>query len=173
MEQYFRVGVITSAHGVRGGVKVYPVTEDPRRFQELKEVLHSAPESDVIEGTYRLRRVAFQNQMVLLEIEGIEDRNQAETLKGRQLWVSREQAIPLAENEYYMADVLGMEVLDENGGLLGRVTDILETGSNEVIQVEKPGARPLLIPSIPECVLKLDVAAKQMIVHLLPGLREL
>lgn len=173
MEQYFRIGVITSAHGIRGGVKVYPVTENPARFRDLQEVLFSQPQSDTVAGTYKLRRVAFQNPMVLLEFEGIDTRNQAELLKGQQLWVSRAQAIPLSENEYYLADVLGMEVRDENGELLGQVADILETGSNEVFQVEQPGMKPLLIPSIPECILTMDLQNKKMTVHLLPGLREL
>lgn len=173
MERYFRIGVITSAHGIRGGVKVFPVTENPGRFKELNEVLYSKPNSDTIVGSYKLRRVAFQNNMVLVEFEGVNDRNLAETLKGQQLWVSRENALPLGENEYYLADVMGMLVVTEEGEELGTVTDILQTGSNEVFQVEKAGARTLLIPSIPDCVLDMDLENKKLTVHLLPGLREL
>ena len=173
MEQYFRVGVITSAHGIRGGVKVFPVTEDPRRFLKIKEVLFSRPDPEEIVGSYKLRRVAFQNNMVLLEFEGVDDRNHAELLKNQQLWVRREDALPLAENEYYLADVMGMQVVSDEGEELGKVADILETGSNNVFQVEKAGEKPLLIPSIPECVLNIDLEAGTMLVHLLPGLREL
>ena len=173
MEQYFRVGVITSAHGIRGGVKVFPVTEDPRRFLKIKEVLFSRPDSEEIVGSYKLRRVAFQNNMVLLEFEGVDNRNHAELLKNQQLWVRREDALPLAENEYYLADVMGMQVISDEGEELGKVADILETGSNNVFQVEKAGEKPLLIPPIPECILNIDLEAGTVLVHLLPGLREL
>ncbi len=173
MEAYFRIGVITSAHGIRGGVKVFPVTEDPERFRKLDEVLYSLPGQDRIEGSYKVRRVAFQKQLVLLEFEGVCDRNTAETLKGRQLWVSREDALPLGEREYYLADVMGMKVVSDTGEELGRVTDILETGSNEVFQVEQEARKPLLIPSIPDCVVNMDFEQNLLTVHLLPGLRDL
>ena len=169
MEAYFRIGVITSAHGIRGGVKVFPVTEDPERFRKLDKVLYSLPGQDGIQGSFEVKRVAFQKQMVLLEFEGIT----AETLKGRQLWVSREEALPLGEREYYLADVMGMRVVTDDGEELGTVTDILETGSNEVFQVEKEQGKPLLIPSIPDCVVDMDFEQNLLTVHLLPGLREI
>ncbi len=173
MEAYFRIGVITSAHGIRGGVKVFPVTEDPERFRKLDKVLYSLPGQDGIQGSFEVKRVAFQKQMVLLEFEGITDRNTAETLKGRQLWVSREEALPLGEREYYLADVMGMRVVTDDGEELGTVTDILETGSNEVFQVEKEQGKSLLIPSIPDCVVDMDFEQNLLTVHLLPGLREI
>ena len=173
MEAYFRIGVITSAHGIRGGVKVFPVTEDPERFRKLDKVLFSLPGQDGIQGSFEVKRVAFQKQMVLLEFEGITDRNTAETLKGRQLWVSREEALPLGEREYYLADVMGMRVVTDDGEELGTVTDILETGSNEVFQVEKEQGKSLLIPSIPDCVVDMDFEQNLLTVHLLPGLREI
>lgn len=173
MEAYFRIGVITSAHGIRGGVKVFPVTEDPERFRKLDKVLYSLPGQDGIQGSYKVKRVAFQKQMVLLEFEGITDRNAAETLKGRQLWVSREEALPLGEREYYLADAMGMRVVTDEGEELGTVTDILETGSNEVFQVEKEQKKTLLIPSIPDCVVDMDFEQNLLTVHLLPGLREI
>ena len=173
MEAYFRIGVITSAHGIRGGVKVFPVTEDPERFRKLDKVLYSLPGQDQIQGSYEVKRVAFQKQMVLLEFEGVTDRNTAETLKGRQLWVSREEALPLGEREYYLADVMGMRVVTDKGEDLGIVTDILETGSNEVFQVEKEQGKQILIPSIPECVVEMDFEQNLLTVHLLPGLREI
>ena len=173
MEAYFRIGVITSAHGIRGGVKVFPVTEDPERFRKLDKVLYSLPGQDGIQGSFEVKRVAFQKQMVLLEFEGITDRNTAETLKGRQLWVSREEALPLGEREYYLADVMGMRVVTDDGEELGTVTDILETGSNEVFQVEKEQGKSLLIPSIPDCVVDMDFEQNLLTVHLLTGLREI
>ena len=173
MEAYFRIGVITSAHGIRGGVKVFPVTEDPERFRKLDKVLYSLPGQDGIQGSFEVKRVAFQKQLVLLEFEGITDRNTAETLKGRQLWVSREEALPLGEREYYLADVMGMRVVTDDGEELGTVTDILETGSNEVFQVEKEQGKSLLIPSIPDCVVDMDFEQNLLTVHLLPGLREI
>lgn len=171
MQQFFRVGIITAAHGIRGGVRVYPVTDDPSRFQRIKEVYYSLPGSDDIAGTYRLRRVAFQKNMVLLEFEGINDRNTAETLKDRSLWVGRKDALPLEENEYYIADLIGMRIVSDEGEDLGIVEEMMETGSNYVMVAVKDGEE-LLIPFIRDCLVGVDLEQDLITVHLLPGLRD-
>lgn len=168
MENVFQVGVITSPHGVRGEVKVFPTTDDNERFNSLKTVIldhgHGQKELE-IEG------VKFFKNMVILKFKGIDDRNDVERLRQAKLLVTRDQAVELDEDEYFIADLIGMQVFAEDGEELGTISDVLQTGANDVYVVSKTGAADLLIPAIHECILKVDVAAGRMDVHLLPGLR--
>ena len=168
MEDVFQVGVITSPHGVRGEVKVFPTTDDNERFNSLKTVIldngHGQRELE-IEG------VKFFKNMVILKFKGIDDRNDVERLRQAKLLVTRDQAVELEEDEYFIADLIGMQVFAEDGEELGAISDVLQTGANDVYVVSKAGAPDLLIPAIHECILQVDVAAGRMDVHLLPGLR--
>ena len=109
--------------------------------------------------------------MVLLEFEGINDRNTAETLKDRSLWVGRKDALPLEENEYYVADLIGMRIVSDEGEDLGIVEEMMETGSNYVMVAVKDGEE-LLIPFIRDCLVGVDLEQDLITVHLLPGLRD-
>ncbi len=167
MEEYLQVGVITSAHGVRGEVNVFPLTDDPARFKKLKTV---------ILDTGRVRReaaithVGFVKNMVFLKLDGIDDRNAAEKYRGTALFITRAQAVPLEENENYIADLLDMEVRTDDGQVLGILDDVLQTGANDVYIVKTPEGKEILLPAIRDCILNVDVEAGVMTVHLLPGL---
>jgi len=170
MEDYFRIGVIASTHGVRGEVKVYPTTEDPGRFKKLKSVflLH--------EDRYReisVSSVRFFKNMVILKLDGINDMDQARLYLKDELYVDRAHAIPLEEGEYYVADLLGLSVVEEDGTELGTLKEVLPTGANDVYVVSKEGRKDLLIPVIKECVLDISPEEGRITVHLLPGLSEL
>ena len=168
MEQFFHVGTITSPHGIRGDVKVYPTTDDPERFFDLETVILKKNENDSGK-VCGISQVRFMKNMVLMRIEGVDDRNAAELLRGWELYVSRENALPLGENEYYVADLIGMEVYTEKG-LLGTLTDVMQTGANDVYCVQSQRYGEVLIPAIKPCIIKVDVAEGRMQVHLLPGL---
>ncbi len=168
MEKFFHVGTITSPHGVRGEVKVYPTTDDPERFLDLETVILRKSEQEA-GRTYGILKVHFLKNMVLLLLEGIEDRNTAELLRGYELYVSREDAVPLHENEYYIADLIGMEVYTEKERL-GILQDVMQTGANDVYVVLSERYGEVLIPAIKACIMKVDVAQGRMDVHLLPGL---
>lgn len=173
MNSFFRVGVITTAHGIKGAVKVYPTTEDPQRFRKLKTVQfsRSGDEKDIC-CTYTIENVQFSKNLVILSFREVRDRNQAETLKGGSLWIPDEEAIPLEEGEFYIRDFMQAVVRDENGEEIGIVEDIMETGSNDVLSVREPNGKELLIPVIEDCILDMDSENAQITVRLMKGLRE-
>ncbi len=166
---YFRVGVITSPHGICGEVKVYPTTEDVRRFDSLKEVLM------VGKGTEQLlhvERVKYFKNMVIVKFKEFNTMNEAELLRQRELYVDREHAIPLKEGEYYIADLIGLEVVTDEGKTLGVLRDVLQTGANDVYSVVMEDGKELLLPVIDECVLDIDLKKRRILVHLMKGLLE-
>lgn len=172
MSGFFRVGVITTAHGIKGAIKVYPTTEDPKRFLDLKTVQYSRTgEEEDIERELTIENVQFSKNLVILTLKEIKDRNEAELMKGGSFWIPDEEAIPLGEDEFYIRDFMGAVVKEEDGSLLGQVEDILETGSNEVLAVRKQDGQELLIPVIHDCIVKMDQEKGEISVHLLEGMR--
>ena len=168
MENILQVGIISSTHGIRGEVKVFPTTDDVNRFKKLKEVLLDTGKETLpltIEG------VKFFKQFVILKFKGIDNINDIERYRGKSLYVTRENAVKLKKDEYFIADLIGLFVENEDGSFQGTLKDVLETGANDVYVVSKDGAKDLLIPAIHACIQNVDVAAGQMEVHLLPGLR--
>lgn len=170
MEDYLQVGVITTTHGVRGEVKVYPTTDDVARYKKLKSVW-----LDTGAGLRELEvaGVKFFKNLVILKFKGIDNINDIEKYKGKSLFVTRENAVRLKKNEYFIADLIGLAVETEDGEALGELQDVLQTGANDIYVVKKEGEPELLIPAIKDCILKVDLAAGMMQVHLLDGLREL
>ena len=168
MEENFQVGIVTSPHGVRGEVKVYPTRDDPRRFRRLKEV---TGDNGKQEWNLKIEAVKFFKNMVILKFKGIDDRNDVERMRQAKLLVTRENAVELGKDEYFIADLIGIQVVSDEGEELGTISDVLQTGANDVYVVSKDGAKDLLIPAIHACIQNVDVAAGQMEVHLLPGLR--
>ena len=167
MEELLQVGVITSTHGVRGEVKVFPTTDDPERFKTLKHVLlDTGREKKPLE----IQGVKFFKQFVILKFKGIDNINDIEMYKGRDLWVPREEAQELDEDEYYIADLLGMKVLLEDGSEFGTLKNVMETGANDVYIVDRMDGEEILLPAIHDCVLDVDVEKNTMTVHLMKGL---
>lgn len=169
MEEFFRVGVITSSHGLRGEVKVYPTTDEPKRFQQLKEV---------ILDTGRERRtlhpvsVRFFKQFVILKFKEFQSIDEVERLRKAELYVPRRDALALEPDEYFIADLIGMKVVEKDTQEeLGTLTDILQTAANDVYVVDYQG-KELLLPSIPECILDVDMERQVITVHLMEGLLE-
>lgn len=168
MEKHLRVGVISSTHGVKGEVKIFPTTDDPNRFKELKEVLLDTGKDLMpleIEG------VKFFKQMVILKFKGFDNIDDIEKYRGRDLLITRDNAVKLKEDEYFIFDLIDSEVFTEEGERLGKLVEILTTAANDVYVVKTEQGKELLIPSIKECVLKVDTNNKKITVHLLEGLR--
>lgn len=166
MEQFLQVGVISSTHGIRGEVKVFPTTDDPERFLDLKRVILEAGKEQI---PLEIQHVKFFKQFVIVKFRGIDNINDIEKYKGRSLLVSREDAVELEEDEYYIADLIGMDVLTDEGEK-GTLQDVIQTGANEVYVVEFENLGEVLIPAIHQCVLDVDVEHMLMKVHLLEGL---
>lgn len=170
MEDVLKVGVITTTHGVRGEVKVFPTTDDPARFKKLKQViLDNGKEKRDLE----IEQVKFFKNLVILKFKGIDNINDIEKYKKAELFVTRENAVKLKKNEYFIADLIGLAVTSDEGEDLGELRDVLQTGANDVYVIGKEGEEEILLPAIRDCVLEVDVEAGTMKVHLLPGLREM
>ena len=153
-------------HGIRGEVKVFPTTDDPRRFEELSSILlDTGKELCELE----IQRVKYFKQFVILKFRDVDDINEIEPYKGKSLYVTRDMAVPLEENEYYIADLIGMDVFLEDGSLFGRIKDVLETGANDVYIVQTQ-EKEVLIPAIKDCILQVDVESNKMVIHLMKGL---
>lgn len=167
MEDLLKVGVITSTHGVHGEVKVFPTTDDSARFKKLKHVLLDTGKELL---SYEIQGVKFFKQFVILKFKGIDNINEIEKYKRCPLFVKREDAVPLEEDEYFIADMLGMEVATEDGIFFGTLKDVIVTGANDVYVVESIEYGEVLIPAIKECILKVDMKDRKMKVHLLEGL---
>ena len=170
MEQRFQVGVITSTHGVRGEVKVFPTTDDPARFKKLKQVILDTGKEDM---ELEITGVKFFKNMVILKFKGIDDMDTANKYRQKSLYVTRENAVKLERNEYFIADLIGLAVSSEEGEDLGFINDVLQTGANDVYVIKKTGEEDLLLPAIKDCVKEVDIEGGKMVVHVLPGLRDL
>ena len=167
MEQFLRVGVISSTHGIRGEVKVYPTTDDPERFLELDEViLDTGREHKILE----IEGVKFFKNQVILKFKGYDNINDIEKYLKKDLLVDREHAVELGENENFIADLIDMEVVTDEGKVLGTLTDVIETGANDVYAVKTPEGKEILLPAIRDCILDGDVDEKRMTVHVMEGL---
>lgn len=167
MEQLLQVGVISSTHGVRGEVKVFPTTDDVKRFKKLKKVILDTGKEQLpleIEG------VKFFKQFVILKFRGIDNINDIEKYKGKRLLVDREHAVKLKKDEYFIADMIGMDVFTEDGELFGALKDVMETGANDVYIIEMSDGKEVLVPAIKQCILDVDVENRKMVIHLLEGL---
>ena len=167
MEEILQVGVISSTHGIRGEVKVFPTTDDPTRFEDLKEViLDTGREHRIL----AIQGVKYFNQFVILKFKGIDNINDIEKYKGKSLYVTRDQAVELGEDEYYLADLIGMEVYLEDGSRFGTLTEVMETGANDVYCVVSEEHAVVVLSLIHQCILHLAVEKNRMTVHLMDGL---
>lgn len=166
MKDMLQVGAITSTHGLQGEVKVFPTTDDPKRYSQLKEVwLDTGKEMLELE----IQRVKYFKQFVIVKFKGIDRIEDVERYVKKSLYVTRENAVELEEDEYFIADLIGLNVIDEDSKKLGTLSDVLATGANDVYVVTK-GDSEILIPAIGDCILEVNVEDGFMKVHLLEGL---
>ena len=170
MEDMLRVGVISSTHGVRGEVKVFPTTDDPARFEELETVLLDTGKEKL---ELEIAGVKFFKNMVILKFKGYDSINDVERYRGKNLWITREQAVPLGEDENFVADLIGLAVVTDGGETLGTMKDVMFTGANDVYVVERGNGKELLLPAIKDCILDVDLENGVMTVHVLDGLLDL
>ncbi len=168
MEDLLQIGVITTTHGVRGEVKVFPTTDDPMRFKKLKQVILDTGKEQI---ELEVAGARFFKNLVILKFKGIDNINDVEQYRQKSLYVTRENAVPLGENEYFIADLIGLKVVSDEGEELGDLSDVLQTGANDVYVVSKENTPDLLIPAIRDCIRQVDIESGTMQVHLLAGLR--
>ncbi len=170
MEDLLQVGVITSTHGIRGEVKVFPTTDDAGRFKKLKQVILDTGKEKM---DLEIAGVKFFKNMVILKFQGIDDINEVQKYCKMGLFVTRENAVKLKKDEYFIADLIGLSVISDEEEDLGTIKDVLQTGANDVYVVTMPDGGELLIPAIRQCIKEVDIAGGRVVVHLLEGLREI
>ena len=170
MEDTLRVGVITSTHGVRGEVKVFPTTDDARRFKKLKTVILDIRPEPVL---LNIENVKFFKNMVILKFKEFNNINEVEKYKGRDLLIRRDQAVKLGPDEKFIIDLVGLSVVTDEGGDFGTLKDVMKTGANDVYVIEGRDGKEYLFPAIKQCVLNVDLEAQTITVHIMDGLLEL
>ncbi len=163
--EFIVIGKITKSHGVRGEVRVLPHTDIPERFTWLKTVVVGDENSVPVE----VEQARVHKDKVLLKLAGCDDRNAADLLRGKLLFVSDEDAIPLQEDEYFLFELEGLQVVTDDGRILGTLAEIIETKANNVFIV-RGDLGEILLPDTEEVIQEIDFENGRMRVHLIPGL---
>lgn len=165
--EYFKIGKITAPVGIKGEIRVYPYTNEITRFSAVKEL--------TVEGEEAVRSVEkfrVDKNMVVLKLSGIDDRNTSETYRNKNLLVDKEE-FDLDEDVFYADDLIGMEVFDESGNLLGELSDILNKPTQDLYEVSCGDGKSFVIPAVKEFILDVDTEENKMVVHLIDGLMDL
>ena len=163
---YLVVGRVLAPWGHRGEVRAEILTDFPKRFSGMERIFVG---DDLV--PYRVQSARLHKGNVVLKLEGIDNPDQAERLRGALLYVPVAEAVPLGKDQYYQHQIMGLEVWTVDGRYLGRVSEILETGANDVYVAERDG-REVLIPAVAEVVQEVDLEHHRLVVKLLPGLLE-
>lgn len=157
MRELMSVGQITKPHGVRGEVKVFSLTDSLERFRELDRVY-------IDDKEVKITSVKLQKDRAILKIEGIDSIEEADLYRNKYLQVKREDAIKLPEGSYYVADLMDCYVYDTDGEELGKVYDVISTGSNDVYWVKSEGKEDVLIPVLKTIVEEVDIENNKIII---------
>ena len=169
LEDLLQVGILSSTHGVRGEIKVFPTTDDVKRFKKNKEYILGTKNGNI---DVMVESVKFFKQFVILKFEGIDTLDDILAYKGCSLYVNRAHAVKLQKDEYFIADLIGMEVFDEDDNYIGKLTDVLETGANDVYEITTEDEKTYLFPAIKECIKKVDMDNRKITAYVMPGLME-
>lgn len=164
-----QVGVITQTHGIRGEVKVFPTTDDASRFKKLKEVIMDTGRERL---TLEIEGVKFFKRYAILKFKGYDSINDIEKYKNAKLYVTRDKAVKLKKDEYFIADLIGLDVVTDEREYFGRLKDVMSTGANDVYVVTREDGSEVLLPAIKECVKSVDMEQGQITVHIMEGLLE-
>ena len=147
MDNLIIIGKITGAHGVRGELKVYPLTDDPRRFLKLKECIICGQKFEKTEDKV-CQSARMDRGNVLVRFEGVLDRDAAELLRGRFIAVTRDNAVKLKKDSYFITDLKGLKVIDDERGEVGTVTDCFETGPQFTLEIKRDKKKDLMLPFV-------------------------
>ncbi len=170
MDNLLQVGAILDTHGLRGEVKVFPTTDDPGRYDYLEDVILEDKSGKQI--TLVVEKVRYFKNLVIVKFKDLDNINDVEQYKKCNLYVTRENAVELEADEYFVADLIGLTAKTDEGEELGQIKDVLTTGANDVYVIDTKEGE-LLVPAIHDCVQEVDLEAGVMTLHLLPGLRDL
>ena len=166
-QEYFEIGQIVNTFGIKGFVKVKPFTDDLERFEELESV-YIVKNKELKE--FNIEQIKYHKNLVLIKFKGIDDINIAEKYKNCYIKIKRENARKLPQNTYFIADLIGIKVYDENGNFLGRVDDIYNNKIHDIYVIKDDLGKQILLPSIKEVIKQVDIDNDKIVVHLIDGL---
>lgn len=169
MIQFFEIGKIVNTHGVKGELKIVPLTDDARRFDKLKCAYVSSEITENMQK-YEFENIKYHKNFVILKFKGVDDANEAEKFKDKFVIINREDAVKLPEGAFFICDLIDSEVYDENANKLGVLVDVLQTGSNDVYVVRDENKNELLIPALKSVVKEVSIEDKKITVQLPQGL---
>ena len=167
MEDFFQVGIITATHGLKGEVKVFPTTDDVKRFKRLRDVILDTGKERI---GLEVESVKFFKQFAIVKFKGMDDISAVEKYRKASILVTRENAVRLKKDEYFIADLMGLKVRDESDAEIGVLRDVMETGANDVYVIDLTDGRELLLPAIKQCVLEVEPEDGFIKIHILEGL---
>lgn len=167
MTKYLEIGQIVNTFGIKGMVKVKPFTNNIKRFDDLKNVYIKNRKE---KKEYQIEEVKYHKNMVLIKFKGIETPEDANLLRESYLLIDRSKEEPLEDGNYYIVDMIGIEVYSDKGELLGNLEDIFNTGSNDIYVVKDNQGKQILLPAISEVIKQINIEKRKITVHLLPGL---
>lgn len=161
-----KLGKITAPVGIKGEVRVYPFTDEPTRFSSLKKV-------DAGEVSFDIQKVRYAKDMVVLKLAGIDTRNDAELMRGKELSIKTDELWEIPEDTYFVKDLLDCSVFLEDGSLVGTLSDVIKNKAQDLYQVTKESGHTFLIPAVKEFILRVDIQSKEIVVRLPEGLEDL
>ncbi|MCF0130026.1 MAG: ribosome maturation factor RimM [Pseudobutyrivibrio sp.] len=170
MQDLYQVGAITQTHGIKGEVKVFPMTDDVSRFKNMEEILLDGGREGYLKLEVESARP--QKNLVILKFKGIDNINDIEKYKGKGLYVTKENRVALKQDEYFVADMIGLSVFldtDETNEF-GKLTDVMTTGANDVYVIAMNDGKEVLVPAIKDCIKSVDIENCRITIHLLDGL---
>lgn len=167
MEGYLEIGQIVNTNGLKGFLKVKPLTDDITRFENLKTIYIQKAKELI---GFKIQEVKYNKQSVLLKLEGIDDITEAEKYKNFYIKISKENAVELEKNSYFIVDIIGCQVYTDENEYLGNVVDVFQTGSNDVYTLKNSEGKEILIPAIKEVIKNVDIKNKRIVIHLMDGL---
>lgn len=144
------IGKIGAAHGVRGDMKVYPLTDFPDRFNTIKKAYVDDQLIEIIATRY-------QNNFVVMKVNGVNSREEVARFTNKLLKINRSDVPPLEEGEYYSFDIIGLQVINQDDEILGEITEILKTGSNDVYITKATDGRQILLPALKKIVTEINL----------------
>lgn len=169
-----KIGKIVSAVALKGEVKIYHYSDYKERFEELDRIILSSAGKKTAEREYEIEKVRYQKDMVIVKLRGVDDRNGAEALKDLDVLITEKDLRELPEDTFYIRDLIGCRVVDSRDmKTLGEISDVLQTGAQDIYQVELAGGGQALIPVVGQFIESVDIDEKTVVVKVIPGLIEL
>jgi 16S rRNA processing protein RimM len=164
--EFVKIGKITAPVGIKGEVRVYPFTDESTRFSDMKKLY-------LDEAGYEIENVRYSKDMVVLKLGGVDNRNDAQALRGKELFLDKALLWDIPEDTYFIKDLIGLHVQSEEGEPLGILTQVIKSKAQDLYEITGPDGRPFLLPAVKEFILHIDMEKRQLTAHLIEGMKEL